>query len=75
MVDIVLLKLVCEEWKLLTIAVVYLLFFIGMNWTTTVMDRKTYNRYYALKQAGNMMNLLGMLASQFGRNTQKAWMK
>lgn len=75
MVDIVLLKLACEEWKLLTIAVVYLLFFIGMNWTTTVMDRKTYNRYYALKQAGNMMNLLGMLASQFGRNTQKAWMK
>lgn len=75
MVDIVLLKLVCEEWKLLTIAVVYLLFFIGMNWTTTVMDRKIYNRYYALKQAGNMMNLLGMLASQFGRNTQKAWMK
>ncbi len=54
---------------------VFLLFHIGLNWTTTNSDRHTYNRYYVVKEAGRIMNMFGMLFNQGGRGSSGAWLK
>ena len=40
--------------------------FVGTKWTMAVTDRKTFNRYYAVRHAGTMMNLIGLVTWPVG---------
>ena len=42
------------------IALAYFTFTIGVKWTIAVSDRKTYNRYYAVRHAGSAVNIVGL---------------
>lgn len=65
----------CEQWIVPWIILMYLTLLIGMKWTSTVMDRQTYNRYYAVKLAGNIINFIGLHMNQMGRGSAGAWLK
>ena len=55
------------EYRLVTIIVLFIFtLFIGMKWTIAVTDRKTFNRYYAVRHAGCMMNIFGLITWSVG---------
>lgn len=49
--------------------------FIGVSWTTTLMDQEVYNRYYVVVASAKIMNVIGTANGQRGRGSQWAWMK
>ena len=54
-------------------AMVLLLMFtvsIGTKWTIAVTDRKTFNRYYAVRHAGVIMNLIGLITWSVGHDNK-----
>jgi hypothetical protein len=44
--------------------------FAGMKWTIAVTDRETFNRYYAVRHAGTIMNLVGLVTWSVGYNNK-----
>ena len=52
--------LTCALWKVTADALAYFAFTIAVKWTIAVSDRKTYNRYYAVRHAGSIMNIIGL---------------
>lgn len=56
-------------------AFTFVLFYIGMVWTTTNMDRQEYNSYYVMMSTGKLMNLVGTAFGQQGRGRWTAWLK
>ncbi len=67
--------LVTKMFLIPTIAFATMLFYIGLVWTTTNMDRVQYNRYYAVVGACKIMNVAGTLFGQRGRGLDSAWLK
>ena len=49
-----------EEWIMVIIVLLYLAIMIGVKWMIAVSDRKTYNRYYAIRHAGSILNFVGL---------------
>ena len=49
-----------EEWIMVIIVLLYLTIMIGVKWMIAVSDRKTYNRYYAIRHAGSILNFVGL---------------
>ena len=49
-----------EEWIFAVITLAYFIFMIGAKWTAAVSERKTYNRYYAVRHAGSAVNIVGL---------------
>ena len=56
-------------------AFTFILFYIGLVWTTTNMDREEYNSYYVMMSTGKLMNLCGTVFGQQGRGRATAWLK
>ena len=52
--------LTCAQWKVTAVALAFFAFTIAVKWTIAVLDRKTYNRYYAVRHAGSIMNIIGL---------------
>ena len=44
--------------------------FVGMKWTMAVTDRNTFNRYYAVRHAGSMINIVGLVSWSVGYNNK-----
>lgn len=44
--------------------------FAGMKWTMAVTDRKSFNRYYAVRHAGSIMNIIGLVTWSVGYNNK-----
>lgn len=59
--------MMCGNLALSAVASFLITLYIGMNWTTTVMDGETYNRYYAVVAASRMMNVIAMFLHMKGR--------
>lgn len=51
---------VYEERVMIIIVLAYLTIMIGVKWMIAVSDRKTYNRYYAFRHAGSILNFVGL---------------
>ena len=51
---------VYEEKVMIIIVLAYLTIMIGVKWMIAVADRKTYNRYYAFRHAGSILNFVGL---------------
>lgn len=49
-----------EERVMVIIVLAYLTVMIGVKWMIAVSDRKTYNRYYAVRHAGSILNFVGL---------------
>jgi len=49
-----------EARLFVVVALAYFTFTIGAKWTIAVSDRKTYNRYYAVRHAGSAVNIIGL---------------
>ena len=45
--------------------------FSGMKWTMAITDRTTFNRYYAVRHAGTIMNLIGLVTWSVGYDNKK----
>ena len=62
----VIILLTYEKRLFVVIALAYFTFTIGVKWTIAVSDRKTYNRYYAVRQAGSAVNIIGLCVWSVG---------
>ncbi len=69
----IMIRLICDHWGVIAVVMGSMLFFIGLNWTTINTDKAIYNRYYAVREAGGMMNIIGMMFGQLGRGREWAW--
>ena len=49
-----------EERAMVIVVLAYLTVMIGVKWMIAVSDRKTYNRYYAVRHAGSILNFVGL---------------
>jgi len=49
-----------EDRLFVVVALAYFTFTIGAKWTIAVSDRKSYNRYYAVRHAGSAVNIIGL---------------
>lgn len=56
----VVIVLTFENWVFPVITLAYFTAMIGAKWTIAVADRKTYNRYYAVRHAGSALNFIGL---------------
>lgn len=56
----ILIRLLYEEWIMALVVLAYLSVMIGVKWMIAVSDRKTYNLYYAVRQAGSILNFVGL---------------
>ena len=45
--------------------------FAGMKWTIAVTDRSTFNRYYAVRHAGSIMNIIGLVTWSVGYDNKR----
>lgn len=45
--------------------------FAGMKWTMAVTDRNTFNRYYAVRHAGTIMNPIGLVIWSVGYDNKR----
>ena len=45
--------------------------FAGMKWTMAVTDRTTFNRYYAVRHAGCIMNIIGLVSWSVGYDNKQ----
>ena len=55
-----------ENWMQTVVFLFVFTTFAGMKWTIAVTDRKTFNRYYAVRHAGCIMNLFGLITWSVG---------
>ena len=62
----VILVVTSEYWLVITIILFLITTFTGMKWTMAVTDRKTFNRYYAVRHAGCMINFWGLITWSVG---------
>ena len=62
----VVLAMTSESWLVTTVILFVITTFIGMKWTMAVTDRKTFNRYYAVRHAGCMINFWGLITWSVG---------
>ena len=58
--------LTSEYWLVTTVIMFLFTTFIGMKWSMAVTDRKTFNRYYAVRHAGCMINFWGLITWSVG---------
>ena len=70
-VGTVVLALTVEYWIIVSLMLLLFTVFIGMKWTIAVTDRKSYNRYYAVRHAGIMMNLIGLVTWSVGYDNKR----
>jgi len=57
------------EWKIPLVCFLIMTIFIGMSWAGALMDRESYNRYYAVIIAARMMNVMGCTLINQGRGS------
>ena len=57
------------EWKIPLVCFLIMTIFIGMSWAGALMDRESYNRYYAVIIAARMMNVMGCALINQGRGS------
>lgn len=57
------------EWKIPLVCFLIMTMFIGMSWAGALMDRESYNRYYAVIIAARMMNVMGCALINQGRGS------
>ena len=62
----VVLAMTSEYWLVTTVILFVITTFTGMKWTMAVTDRKTFNRYYAVRHAGCMINFWGLITWSVG---------
>ena len=62
------LGITCKYWEMASSLIAYITLLIGINWSLSLADRQTYNRYYAVCQAGEIMNFIGMHVSKLRRS-------
>ena len=62
----VILAMTSEYWLVITVILFLITTFTGMKWTMAVTDRKTFNRYYAVRHAGCMINFWGLITWSVG---------
>lgn len=62
----VILAVTSQYWIVITVILFLLTTFTGMKWTMAVTDRKTFNRYYAVRHAGCMINFWGLITWSVG---------
>ena len=67
----VVLALTVEYWIIAALMLLMFTVFIGMKWTMAVTDRNTFNRYYAVRHAGIIMNLVGLVTWSVGYDNKK----
>lgn len=59
-----------EYWMGAMVLLLIFTVFTGMKWTMAVTDRNTYNRYYAVRHAGSMINIVGLVSWSVGYNNK-----
>lgn len=57
------------EWKIPLVCFLIMTIFIGMSWAGALMDRESYNRYYAVIIAARIMNVMGCALINQGRGS------
>ena len=57
------------EWKIPLVGFLIMTLFIGTSWAGALMDRESYNRYYAVIIAARMMNVMGCALINQGRGS------
>lgn len=57
------------EWKIPCVCFLIMTLFVGMSWAGALMDRESYNRYYAVIIAARMMNVMGCALINQGRGS------
>jgi len=57
------------EWKIPLFCFLVMTLFIGTSWAGALMDRESYNRYYAVIIAARMMNVMGCALISQGRGS------
>lgn len=57
------------EWKIPLVCFLIMTIFIGMSWAGALMDRESYNRYYAVIIAARIMNVMGCTLINQGRGS------
>ena len=62
--------LVFEHCIVIIGLLVYYTLFIGLKWAEAVKDRRTYNRYYAVRHAACMINAIGLNILSVGYNNK-----
>ena len=59
-----------EYWMGAMVLLLIFTVFAGMKWTMAVTDRNTFNRYYAVRHAGSMINIVGLVSWSVGYNNK-----
>ena len=67
----VILAVTFEHWIGAVAMLLVFTVFSGMKWTMAVTDRTTFNRYYAVRHAGTIMNLIGLVTWSVGYDNKK----
>ena len=67
----VILAVTFEYWIIAVLMLLMFTTFIGIKWTTAVTDRETFNRYYAVRHAGIIMNLIGLVTWAVGYDNKQ----
>lgn len=57
------------EWKIPCVCFLIMTLFVGMSWAGALIDRESYNRYYAVIIAARMMNVMGCALINQGRGS------
>lgn len=57
------------EWKIPLVCFLIMTIFIGMSWAGALMDRESYNRYYAVIIVARIMNVMGCTLINQGRGS------
>lgn len=57
------------EWKIPLVCFLIMTIFIGMSWAGALMERESYNRYYAVIIAARIMNVMGCALINQGRGS------
>lgn len=65
------LSLTSEYWMVATVILFLFTFLIGIKWTIAVTERKTFNRYYAVRHAGCIMNVIGLVTWSVGYDNKQ----
>ena len=63
--------LLLEYWMIVAIMLLIFTVFVGMKWTMAVTDRTTFNRYYAVRHAGTIINLIGLVTWSVGYDNKR----
>lgn len=59
-----------EYWITMSVLMVYFTVLIATKWVVAITDRKTYNRYYAVRHAACMINVMGLNILSVGDNNK-----